>query len=198
MDIAIKIIQAAVSLVSVIIAAIAAKRAIQSGREQALNTKLDRWQRDYATLVRDPMLPRFAEVAKTVAQIVEQAIIQLQVGRHGHAADPADEVIRRHAEAVQLQIVDLREVVLGLARAADEHELVERLSRKLEQTEDELIELLAGLEVAADVVDHGEILRAAKRQFVPLHRTVIQYGREARSRLERTPLKRSPAAATTA
>lgn len=191
METVIKVFQALVSLWSVIIAVGAAKRGVASSQEQALNTRVDRWLKDFGALVRDPARLLIEQGTTTICHVLERAFVEANALNKPTTIVGLEELVQRHCQTLQLNIVELRDQLLRVAFAADEHELAERLSRKLDTLEDELMGLLLGLEQPGMRQDCGAFLRAARRLFVPLNRTVIQYGKEVRTRMTKVPLKRS-------
>lgn len=180
-DFWVKIIQAAISAFSVVVAYKAASRSVGAAREKSESDRLERWSGDFVALVRDPMITLLREACREVEAIVDTCAI-----RYSQTRD--DATIAQSCSSVQEHLLTLRTDLSVLALSADEHLLLEGLKRALGLLEDDLLSHIGSFPTR--VPDQNERRRTIHGSFARLQRGVIQYGKDARSRL-RTPLKKA-------
>lgn len=184
METAVRLIQAATGLASVIIAWLAVTRSRDGAREQMENARVERWLREFSVLVRDPAMQAIGSARAGVLDSVNRAA-------SAYEGLLADEMIRIGCDEIQQQLLQLRTDLAFICASADEHQLYEGLCRALETAEEDLLKLLETFPTR--IPGSHERRHAVHGLFARLQRGVIQYGKDGRARLN-APLKRLPAA----
>jgi hypothetical protein len=155
----------------------------ESTASQELNNQADRFSRDYAALVRAPMLAKLSVAAERICTRIELCRSTLAVNEQQHLNLAIDDVIGEGIRDVQSIFFDMRTDLMVLALAGSSNELWDRLSRFLEEIEDHILGQISSMKDPATLQTRRT--RSVRIALARIERGIVAHGQDERHRLKR-------------
>lgn len=154
-----------------------------SAASQERNNQADRFSRDFAALVRTPMLAKISSAAERICTRVELCRSTLSVNDQQRLDLAVDNVIGEGIRDVQSILFDMRTDLMVLALAGSSNELWDRLSRFVEEIEDGILVEITSMKDAASLETRRT--RAIRIALARVERGIVAHGQDERHRLKR-------------